>query len=119
MKNNKLTDLGIRRFPLMRLQFIEAMFIAHGFITRKILMNALGIESAMASRDMAFYSTLNDTVYVNHSTKRWEAMPEFRAVAGLLTVDAAEYLSASGVVFGFTLGEIPKTKTEFGVINDQ
>ncbi|MDM3027469.1 hypothetical protein OGX80_21910 [Citrobacter sp. CK194] len=116
MSNNKLTVLNLRRFPLMRLQFIEAMFIEHGFVSRKIITAALGIEAAMASRDMATYSTLNDTVYINHSAKRWEAMPEFRAVDGLLAVNAAEYLAASGVVFGFTLREISRTKTELGVI---
>lgn len=110
-----IADLGLRRFPHMRLQFIEAMLIEHGFITRKILMAALGIESAMSSRDMALYSTLNDTIYLNHSYKRWEAGDHFIPI-GLLEVPADEYLTAAGVVFGFELGEIPRTKTEFGVI---
>jgi hypothetical protein len=109
-------DFGVRRFPLVRLQFVEAMLIKHGFINRKILMNALGIESAMASRDMAFYSTLNDTIYLNHATKRWEAMKDFLPVPELLTINADDFLTAAGVVFGFKLGEIPRTKTEFGVI---
>lgn len=116
MTTNKLADLGLRRFPLMRLQFIEAMLIEHGFITRKILTAALGVEAAMASRDLAFYSTLNKTVYLNYSMKRWEAMESFSPVAGLLDVNAAEYLAAAMTVFGFELGEIPRTKTEFGVI---
>lgn len=106
----------LRRFPLIRLQFIEAMLIEHGFVSRKIITAALGIEAAMASRDLATYSTLNDMVYINHSAKRWEAMPEFRAVDGLLAVDAAEYLAASGMVFGFELGEVTRSKTELEVI---
>lgn len=116
MTNNQLTDFGLRRFPLIRLQFIDAMFAEHGFITRKILTSALGIEAAMASRDLAFYSTINDTVYLNHSVKRWEAMKEFLPVAGLLNVSASDYLVSAGVVFGFELGDVPRTKTEFGVI---
>lgn len=113
---NKQKDFGLRRFPLMRLQFIDAMFAEHGFVTRKILTNALGIESAMASRDLAFYSIINNTVYLNHAVKNWTAADDFTPVSGLLTVSASEYLAAAGVVFGFELGEIPRTKTEFGVI---
>lgn len=109
-------NLGLRRFPLTRLQFIEAMLVEHGFITRKILTSALGIEAAMASRDLAVYSNLNKTIRINHAKKRWEATEQFMPVAGLLSVNAADYLSATGVVFGFELGEIPRTKTEFGVI---
>ena len=116
MTNRILTNLGLRRFPLMRMQFIDAMLTEHGFITRKILMAALGIESAMASRDMAIYSTLNNSVYLNHSNKRWEAEEGFMPVEGLLTVNAADYLAAAGMVFGFELGDIPSTKVEFGVI---
>lgn len=116
MTDKQIENLGLRRFPLMRLQFIEAMLIEHGFITRKILKAALGIESAMASRDMAFYSTLNNTIYLNHANKRYEVKENFKAVDGLLSVNAAGYLTAAGVVFGFELGEIPRTKTEFGVI---
>ncbi|MDK9585439.1 hypothetical protein [Lelliottia wanjuensis] len=116
MTNSKLTNLGLRRFALMRQQFIDAMFIEHGFITRKILMAALGIESAMASRDMAIYSALNDNVLLNHSKKRWEVTEGFSPVEGLLSINAADYLTAAGVVFGFELGDIPRTKVEFGVI---
>lgn len=116
MDNEKILNLGIRRFPLIRLQFIEAMFIEHGFITRKILTSALGVEAAMASRDMAAYSNLNETIRLNHATKRWEVTEQFAPLDGLLSVNAADYLSAAGVVFGFELGEIPRTKTEFGVI---
>ena len=116
MDNGKILNLGLRSFPLIRLQFIEAMLIEHGFITRKILTSALGIEAAMASRDMAFYSNINETIHLNHSTKRWEVTEQFAPLDGLLSVNAAEFLSAAGVVFGFELGEIPRTKTEFGVI---
>lgn len=107
---------GLRRFPLMRLQFIEAMLIEHGFISRKIVMAALGIESAMSSRDMAFYATINGTIRLNHARKRWEATGAFKPVDGLLSVSASDYLAAAGVVFGFELGETSRTKTEFGVI---
>lgn len=114
--NGKISNLGIRRFPRIRLQFIEAMLIEHGFITRKILTSALGVEAAMASRDMAFYSNLNETIRLNHATKRWEVTDKFVPLDGLLSINAADYLAAAGVVFGFELGEIPRTKTEFGVI---
>lgn len=115
MKKERVS-FGLRRFPLMRLQFIDAMFAEYGFVTRKILMNALGIESAMASRDLAFYSTINDTVYLNHAVKRWTAADDYKPVSGLLTVSASEYLTAAGIVFGFKLGEVPRMGTEFGVI---
>lgn len=116
MANKKLIDLNLRRFPLIRLQFIEAMLIEHGFINRKIISSALGVEVAMASRDMAVYSKLNETICLNHATKRWEVTDQFAPLDGLLRVKAADFLSAAGVVFGFELGEIPRTKTEFGVI---
>lgn len=109
---------GIRRFPLTRLQFIEAMLIEHGFINRKILMAALGVEAAMSSRDMAQYAKINNTVTWNRVLKRWEKTADFKPVDGLLRVNAADYLRAAGVVFGFVLGEIPTTKTELGVIKD-
>jgi hypothetical protein len=115
MTTSKLTNLGLRRFALMRMQFIDAMFVEHGFVTRKILMEALGIESAMASRDMAIYSNLNDGVCLNKN-KRWVVTERFAPVEGLLSVNAADYLTAAGVVFGFELGDIPRTKVEFGVI---
>ncbi|HHT0956261.1 hypothetical protein [Enterobacter kobei] len=111
-----VTKLGLRSFQAIRLQFIEAMLIEHGFISRKILTSALGIEVAMASRDMALYSTLNSTASLNHSTKRWEAKPDFKPTGVLGRVCAADYLAAAGVVFGFKLGDIPSGKTEFGVI---
>lgn len=122
-KNNAPGPYGLRSFPLMRIEFkdlmrikfIEAMFIEYGFITRKIITDALGIESAMASRDMAFYSTINATIHLNRATRRWEATRDFIPV-GLLSGDANNYLAACGVVFGFELGEILRTKTEFGVI---
>jgi hypothetical protein len=100
----------------MRLQFIEAMFIEHGFINRKTLTAALGIESAMASRDLATYSTINSSVCINTAKKRWEVTENFKPVDGLLSVSAADYLAAAGTVFGFLLGEVTRTKTEFGVI---
>lgn len=114
--NNKLTNLNLRRFPLMRLQFIEAMLIEHGFVSRKIITGALGIECAMASRDLAVYSTLNSTVSINRTTKRWEVMEVFVPTPGLLNVDAGTFLAAAGVVFGFELGEVTRSKTELEVI---
>lgn len=111
-----VTELRLRRFPAMRLQFIEAMFIEHGFISRKILTSALGIETAMASRDLALYSTLNSTAFLNHAAKRWESTSDFKPTGILGCISAADYLAAAGVVFGFKLGDIPCSKTEFGVI---
>lgn len=116
MTPNKLAGLGLRRFVLIRLQFIEAMLIEHGFINRKTLVAALGIEVAVASRDLALYSNLNTSIYMNTARKGWEAKADFKPVDGLLHVSAADYLAAAGTVFGFALGETTVTKTEFGVI---
>ncbi|WP_436882588.1 hypothetical protein [Enterobacter asburiae] len=116
MSDKNITSLDLRRFALIRLQFIEAMFIEHGFINRKTLVSAIGIESVMASRDLALYSSLNTSVCMNTTRKRWEVKGDFKPVDGLLHVSAADYLAAAGVVFGFKLGETTRTKTEFGVI---
>ncbi|WP_429913807.1 hypothetical protein [Klebsiella pneumoniae] len=116
LKKVNLSNSEIRRFQLIRIQFIEAMLIEHGFVTRKILVAALGLEAAMSSRDLALYATLNDTVYLNHTTKRWEATGDFTPVSGLLHVGAKDFLTAAGVVFGFELGATPREKTELGVI---
>ena len=116
LKKVNLSNLEIRRFQFIRIQFIEAMLIEHGFVTRKILVAALGLEVAMSSRDLAFYATLNDTVHLNHTTKRWEVAEDFTPISGLLHVSAKDFLTAAGVVFGFELGEVPSGKTELGVI---
>lgn len=109
-------DLGLKKQVLIRQQFIDAMLVEHGFITRKILIDALGIEAVTASRDLATYAALNNTVYLNRKLKRWERLEHFKPVEGLSHLPASTFLPAFGKVFNVRFGDVV-VKAEFGVIS--
>ncbi|EMK1731220.1 hypothetical protein V8N76_004526 [Salmonella enterica] len=107
--------LGIRRPVLTRLRFIEAMLVRHRFVNRRLLTGVFGLQTAMASKDLALYASLNPTVHMNYHTKNWEPEAEFVPLAGLLHMPAADYLVAIGKVFDVEFGMVT-LKTEFGVL---
>lgn len=94
---------------IVRFNFVEAVLVQFGYVSRKMLMDTLSISEANATRTLRDYSDRypNNVIYCK-SEKHYKKGCDFKA--SYLSVPAPDYLSAVKIIFGKELKEVEVEK---------
>ncbi|HFU2857235.1 TPA: hypothetical protein ACGQ50_000772 [Enterobacter cloacae] len=86
---------------LIRMQFVEAMLVLRGSVSRIDVAQMFEIAPACVTRDIARYRIKNPRFYYNSATRRYEVEKDFQPVPKFLHVSHDLFVDALEVVTGY------------------